>query len=211
MFRPIRPLAPHLTLHVTAHATGKRLCFPDANTRATFRASVGETLREAPMCVHAFALMDNHLHLLLTSPIQGGVADFMRRLLSSHALSINRLCGHQGQLWRDRYHSVLVETEIHALHSCLYIDANPWRAHLVEHPLESTWTSHRELALGGDMGFLVPHPVLLELGTEGTWRSRYSAIMDEYMRRGSRTCGIGRRLPKGDPLAGLELSLWKGR
>jgi putative transposase len=209
MPRKLRPQEAHLTLHITAHATGKRLCFPDDGARAMFRGIIVSLQEDFPIELHAFALMSNHVHLLLTSRKDNCGAQFMKHLLATHAVSMNRLDGYSGQMWQDRYHSVVVNTESHALHSCLYIDANPWRANLVEHPLESSWTSHRELVHGHDASFLTPHAVLLDLGNEGHWRMRYNEIMAEYLVRGSRTCCRARRISKVDPLAGLQLKSWK--
>ena len=209
MSHSLRPLEPHLTLHVTAHATGRRLCFPDDGARVMFKCHLLKLSRSLPVEIHAFALMDNHVHLLLTARKHGATAELMRSALAVHAVAMNRLGGHPGQLWRDRHHTVVVDSVSHALHACLYIDANPWRARLVEHPMESDWTSYRELAAGMDAAFLTPHPVLLDLGQGDDWRLRYQEIMDEYLRRGARVCCPGRRISQTDPLAGLRLASWR--
>jgi len=208
MSREHRPLEAHLTLHITAHATGMRLCFPSEWERETFKGHIQTMLKTYPVELHAYALMDNHVHVLVTGREYEAIAHFMKHLLATHAKSLNRTQSHQGQLWRDRYHSVLVETDTHALHSCLYIDANPWRAFVVEHPSESSWTSHNELITGAHASFVTPHPVLLDLGSEQKWRLRYQEIMAEYLKRGSRSCCPGRFKPCADPLTGLKLSCW---
>ena len=208
MPHPLRPMDAHLTLHVTSHATGSRLCFPTDDTRELFKSSIARLLKIVPIELHAFALMDNHFHLLLTTRDVGVTAVFMRRLQASHALTINRIDGYRGQLWLDRYHTIIVESERHALHACLYIDANPWRAMLVEHPIESRWTSHRELVMGNESCFITPHQVLLDLGEKELWRKRYNEIMAEYLRRGARTVCPHRYVNDADPLAGLRLATW---
>jgi len=209
MTHPIRPLDAHLTLHVTAHALDGRLCHPHDEAREMLRAHLADLAVRGPVEVHAFAMMDNHLHILLTSREDAASAGFMRRLLARQAQGINRMEGRRGPLWDDRYRSVVVEDEEHALHACLYIDANPWRARLVEHPSESAWTSYGGLTGGLRDRFLVPHVVLTELGEGEAWRGRYARIMDEYLRRASRCRTLGRRTPLADPLAGLRLVTWK--
>jgi putative transposase len=208
MAHQLRPLEPHLTLHVTSHASGARLCFPTDGTREQFKGIIVRLIKTIPVEIHAFAMMDNHVHLMLTARDEGAVAAFMRRLQSSHAMSLNRAEAYRGQLWLDRYHTTIIETESHALHTCLYIYANPWRARVVDHPIDSRWTSHRELVLGNEASFVKPHQVLLDLGSGDEWRGRYNEIMTEYLRRGSRSCCTGRRTSGEDPLAGLRLSTW---
>jgi len=208
MPRTRRPQDAHLTFHITSHATGPRRSFPDDGSRAMFKGTIAGQLKHFAVEIHAYAMMDNHVHLMLTTREEQAGILFLRNVLGTHAKQMNLLAGYRGPLWQTRYHSVQVETEDHALHACLYIDANPWRAFAVEHPEESTWTSHRELAHGGDAAFVTPHPVLLALGDEDTWRPRYRAIMAEYLQRGSRTCCPGRRISKVDPLAGLRLFSW---
>ena len=174
-----------------------------------FKGSIAEQLKSFAVEIHAFAMMDNHVHFLLTSREEQAGMLFLRNVLGTHAKQMNLLVGYRGSLWQTRYHSVPVETDSHALHACLYIDANPWRARLVEHPMESDWTSYRELAAGMDAAFLTPHPVLLDLGQGDDWRLRYQEIMDEYLRRGARVCCPGRRISQTDPLAGLRLASWR--
>lgn len=209
MAHPIRPLDALVTLHITAHALPASLCFADSSSRLHGLQSLQRLVRERQVEIHAYALMDNHLHLLMTGLEAGQIAAGMRWFLSGHAHRVNKALGRRGPLWDDRYRSVLVAEESHLLNSCLYIDSNPWRARVVRHPEESDWTSYRELSRGGEVGFLTPHPVLLGLGT-GTadWRSGYRNMMEEYLRRASRSCSLG-RIPGGpDPLAGLRLSIW---
>ncbi len=173
-----------------------------------FKGSIAEQLKSFAVEIHAFAMMDNHVHLLLTSREEQAGMLFLRNVLGTHAKQMNLPVGYRGSLWQTRYHSVAVETDSHALHACLYIDANPWRAFAVDHPQESSWTSYRELAHGGETTFVTPHPVLMALGDGDSWRSRYKEIMAEYLRRGSRSICPGRRISKVDPLAGLRLASW---
>jgi putative transposase len=154
-------------------------------------------------------MMDSHIHMLVTARKAGAVACFLRRVLSSHALALNRVMERRGPLWEDRYRSVLVTDEEHALHASLYIDANPWRARVVDHPADSGWTSYRGLIRGQQDAFLVPHPVLMELGEGSDWRRRYGQIMNEYLRRASRTSMPRTWDPNTDPLAGLRLCTWR--
>lgn len=202
-----RPLAAQLTLHVTAHALPRRTCFDDEGGRLAFLQRLARLGPELKVDLHAYALMDNHLHLLLTSREEGACAVFMRRLLSGHAVLRNRQQGQVGPLWLPRYSCVVVEEDEHVLNSCLYIDANPWRARLVEHPRDSRWTSYRVLAEGETGTLLQPHIVISQLADSPTaCQMAYGRIMEQYLERAIRSKSLGRAPLASDPLAGLRLA-----
>jgi putative transposase len=205
MPRKLRPLESDLTLHVTAHATGKRLCFPDADSRATFKALLCTLLMSHKIDIHAYALMSNHLHLLLTTREFGVLPVFMRRLLGHYAKQLNRRMGHRGQLWIDRYDVVVIEEEDHLVNTFLYIDANPWRAQVVDHPLESDWTSFRALTGAGLDLFLTHHEFFENPASLDHFRACYRDWMEEYLSRTDRLINIGFRKSLPDPLAGFRL------
>lgn len=206
-----RPLDASLTHHVTAHAGGELLCCPDASSRNALLQRIADLLRDGSVEVHAFALMDNHLHIMLTSTKDGSLAIFMNRLLSWHARWCNQSQGRKGIFWRARYASVLMTDEAHFISSHLYIEANPWRAQVVEHPRDNDWTSYQESALGLGPSFLVPHPIILSLGrTPKARRERYQALMEEYLSKGRRlrVKSLGKLV--ADPLAGLKIRMIDG-
>jgi putative transposase len=203
----LRPLAAGQTLHVTAHALPSRLCFPDEDSRGLFRQLLSRTARAGQVEFHAYALMDNHMHLLLTTCQEGAVAKVMWGLLTGQALGRNRWEGVRGPLWLPKYSSIVVKDDAHLLNTYLYIDANPWRARIVEHPRDSTWTSFRALTLGGWDCFLTAHPVFAELGPdESARRTTYADLMERYLRVANRCKGPARIAKDEDPLAGLRLT-----
>ena len=95
--------------------------------------------------VHAYVLMENHVHLLVTSSGRGGVD-------LAHALAD-------------------VEPEVRPVHAkryllaCMrYIELNPVRAHIVDRPVEYRWSSYRANALGYTDPIVTPHPLYYALG-----------------------------------------------
>jgi putative transposase len=100
-----------------------------------------------------------------------------------------------------------VESDDHAINTHLYIDANPWRARVVEHPRESDWTSYLALAEGLGSAFLTPHPVIAQLGKDSSERQAvYRRIMERYIKESPRFKMNGNGRQAADPLAGLRLS-----
>ena len=97
------------------------------------------------MCssVHAYCLMTNHVHLLLSTPHEKACGQLMRRLAQLHSQYMNRTHGRSGSLWEGRYRSSLVQAEEYVLACYRYIDCNPVRAGLCSDPRDYAWSSCR--------------------------------------------------------------------
>ena len=206
MSRIPRPLQADLVLHITTHALPDRLCFPDEESRLRFRQLTTRFSRLESCQIHAYALMDNHVHLLLTGQKEGASACLMHRLLGRHAQLQNRVEGRFGPRWHGRYSALVIENENHLLRSVLYIEANPWRAGLVEHPAQSTWTSYGANGLGRPEELITPHEILTRLGSpDEDWHTAYARLMDEYIRTAVRYKSPVHLPLTADPFVGLHV------
>ena len=92
--------------------------------------------------ISAYCLMGNHYHILAQTPL-GNLSRFMRHLNGVYTQRYNRLHGYDGQLFRGRFKSILVEEESYLLELVRYIHRNPLRAEMVETLYEYAWSSHR--------------------------------------------------------------------
>jgi len=206
MGRHARDHKANVLLHITAHAIPDRVCCPDAFSRAQFLQLALAARRLEPCLIHAYALMDNHIHLLMAGEIDGSIGRMLKWLLSQHTKTLNRSAGRVGPCWHGRYSFVPIKDEAHLLRSHLYIEANPWRAGLVDHPAESTWTSYGFNGLGQRNELLTPHEVLLGLAGPGKdWHNAYCDRMDEYIQTAVRYKSPMRKPLYSDPLAGLQV------
>ena len=114
--------------------------------------------------VHAYVLMDNHLHLLLTPNKGGGVPTMMQAIGRSYVRVFNQIHGRTGTLWEGRYRSTLVQSDRYLLACMVYIDLNPVRAGMVAHAVDHPWSSHAHYR-GLRMDRLItPHPLFWNLG-----------------------------------------------
>jgi putative transposase len=206
MGRPPRNHTADLILHVTVHAIPDRLCFPEDSTRALFLQLAQRFRRHDPCRLHAYALMDNHLHLLMAGESDGAICRFLKQLLGHFTLILNRYLARTGPCWHGKYSFIPIQDEGHLLNSHLYIDANPWRAGLVEHPADSGWTSYGFNGRGRKEELLTPHEMLLQLGgPQEDWHLAYARLMDEYIRTAVRFKPSIRGPLCSDPLAGLHV------
>ncbi|MDP2431194.1 MAG: transposase [Pseudomonadota bacterium] len=129
--------------------------------------------------IHAYALMTNHVHLLLSSEEPKGVGGLMKALGQRYVQYVNRTYQRSGTLWEGRFRSCLTQEENY-LFSCMrYIELNPVRACMVAHPGEYRWSSYRANAQGEANSVISPHPLYVSLGADT--RSR-SAAYREFFR-----------------------------
>jgi putative transposase len=131
--------------------------------------------------VFAYCLMSNHVHLLL-QPGEA-VADlgrFMKALAARTTRHFNRLEGRSGTLWESRYKSSPVQTDQYLLACCRYIELNPMRARMVDHPDEYRWSSYAARMGGVGNDWLDIDPTYQALADDDTHRRhRYKIFVEE--------------------------------
>ena len=131
MPRKARIDAPGAVHHIIIRGIERRSIFRDDPDREWFLERVGAVLLESRTPCFAWVLMRNHVHLLLRS---GSVplATVMRRLLTGYAMYFNRRHRRHGQLFQNRYKSILCEEDPYLKELVRYIHLNPLRAKVVE-------------------------------------------------------------------------------
>jgi REP element-mobilizing transposase RayT len=125
----------------------KGAIFADDYDRQDFLRRMGIVAEETSMGVYAFALMNNHVHMLLKSG-PTGLPNFMRRLLTGYALYYNKRHQRVGHLFQNRYKSIICEEDVYFRKLVAYIHLNPLHGGLVS-SLEELgsypWCSHADL------------------------------------------------------------------
>ena len=128
--------------------------------------------------VHAYVLMTNHVHLLLTPHTEQGIGKAMQMLGSYYVQYFNNTYQRTGTLWEGRYKATLIDSEQYLLTCYRYIELNPVRAAgMADHPSEYPWSSYRYNALGQIDPLVVPHTEYLKLGKAPEGRQKaYRAL-----------------------------------
>ena len=107
-----------------------------------------ESARDNDMAIHAYVLMGNHVHLLVSTTRPGALSDAMRQLGQNYVPAFNRRHRRTGTLWEGRFKSCLVSTDHYLLTVYRYIELNPVRAAMVQAPEDHPWSSvHANLGL----------------------------------------------------------------
>lgn len=132
---------PDTPLHVTQRGINKGAIFLDAEDRYHFRRLLHTAFRDHGIALHAFVLMDNHFHLLLTPETVGRLSRAMGWIGQSYVQAFNLRHGRCGALWQGRFTSCLVQSERYLLTVMRYIELNPVRAARVDAPESYRWSS----------------------------------------------------------------------
>jgi len=122
--------------------------------------------------------MSNHVHLLLTPMTNNGISLMMQALGRRYVYYFNKSYERSGTLWEGRYKSSLIDSDAYLLTCMRYIEMNPVRAKLVEHPGAYPWSSYVANAHGDTNELIEPHPLYLDLDT--TKEARLSAYRELF-------------------------------
>lgn len=122
--------------------------------------------------VHAYVLMTNHVHLLVTPREKGAVSRTMQALGRRYVRYFNDRLERTGTLWEGRYKASLVDDGVYLMNCHRYIELNPVRARMVRDPVDYAWSSHATLALGTHDPLVTPHPYYLALSKAAADRQR---------------------------------------
>ena len=140
-------------------------------------------LREATaarqVAVHAYVLMPDHVHLLVTPATANALGQAMQSLGRRYVRWFNRRHARSGTLWDGRYRSSVIEAKQYLLDCCGYIETNPVRAGLVADAASYPWSSLRHhLGLAADP-VVTDHPIVWALGnTPFERQSAYRALVE---------------------------------
>ena len=134
-------------LHIVQRGHNREPCFFGEDDYASYLHWLGEALAELECALHAYVLMTNHVHLLLTPKYAEAVPKLIISLGRRYVQYINRTYRRTGTLWDSRYKSSSVQAEPYLLACQRYIELNPVRAAMVEEPAHYRWTSYRAHAL----------------------------------------------------------------
>ena len=182
MARLPRIRIPGITFHVVHRGNDRdRTFFVDDDYRAYLHQVRAKSERYETQ-VHAYVLMTNHVHLLLTSSQPDGVSRTMQHVAAGYARRVNDRYQRTGSLWEGRFRSSPIDSELYCLACYRYIELNPVRAGMVEAPDAYPWSSYHENTGRALFSVVTPHPCFLELGQSSITRHRrYRRIVHEHL------------------------------
>jgi putative transposase len=169
---------PDIALHIVQRGHNRRDCFLHDTDYLVYLANLRELCACTGCSLHAYCLMPNHAHLLVTPSTAQACARLMRNLGQRYVQYFNKRHQRSGTLWEGRFKSCLVDSASYALACHRYIERNPVRAHMVGSPGDYRWSSYSGNAGFASNAILRPHPEYLALGqNEAARHAAYQAMV----------------------------------
>jgi putative transposase len=166
-----RMYLPDIPCHVIQRGNNRQASFYAEQDYLFYLECLEDACRRYRVAVHAYVLMTNHVHLLMTPVEEEGISRVMQSVGRRYVQYINYEYRRSGTLWEGRHKSSVVDAE-HYLFSCYrYIEMNPVRANMVTHPDEYQWSSYRMNAGAKSLTFIEPHPLYMALGSDRKTRT----------------------------------------
>jgi putative transposase len=164
MARHGRYFLPDQPLHVIQRGNNRSAIFFDIEDYQHYRDWLAEAAAENGCMIHAYVLMTNHVHLLVTPERAESLPRTMQSLGRRYVRAINAAQRRSGTLWEGRYRAAPIDSEAYFLACCRYIELNPVRACMVAHPADYRWSSYRAHADGAADALVSDHPLYHALG-----------------------------------------------
>ena len=175
--RFIRPGEPQ---HVILRGNNREPVFCADEDYRFFRDKLCDASEKHQCAIHAYVFMTNHIHLLVTPSLADGISKMMQMLGRYYVQYFNYTYKRTGTLWEGRYKSSLIDSEHYLLLCMRYIELNPVRADMVEHPSDYPWSSYRCNALDQFDNLVSAHNEYRRLGNNvaercAAYRSLFNA------------------------------------
>ena len=170
MPRRSRIIVPDIPLHIIQRGNNRQSCFFADEDYLFYLDWLKEYAQITGCSIHAYVLMTNHVHLLLTPKKFDSAGNLMRRLGQRYVQYINRSYKRSGTLWEGRFRSCIIQQQEYLFICQRYIEMNPVRAGMVEHPGEYRWSSYQVNGQGKKSDLISRHLLYQSLGRTDTER-----------------------------------------
>ena len=173
---------PGIAQHVVQRGNDRQPCFYREIDYLRYLQDLREAALKCACQVHAYVLMTNHVHLLVTPASVGAVGRMMQMVGRRYVRYLNDSMCRTGTLWEGRYKASLVDSERYLLACYRYIELNPVRAGMVESPAGYRWSSHAANGMGMHDPLVTPHEVYRRLAdSDKQRRLAYQALFAEAL------------------------------
>lgn len=152
-----------LPCHVIQRGNNRQVCFFTEQDYLFYLSCLACSCEKHSVDLHAYVLMTNHVHLLMTPCTVDGISKVMQSIGRRYVQYINKQFHRTGTLFEGRFKASLIEADEYLLTCMRYIELNPVRANMVAHAADYKWSSHRVNVGITSRKLLKPHPVYLAL------------------------------------------------
>ena len=181
MPRQTRYRLPGVPQHVVQRGNNRQVTFFDECDYRRYLDDLKMATEKYKCDVHAYVLMTNHVHLLMTPHHEDSISKVMQSVGRKYVRYINGAYKRTGTLWEGRYKASLIQTEMYLLRCYRYIELNPVRAGMTDSPMYQ-WSSYGCNAFNKENDLIKPHKYYLALGKSGEERRwAYRELFSHHM------------------------------
>ena len=184
---PRRPriILPRIPLHIIQRGNNRQPCFIAEEDYHAYLEWLKIYAEKSGCHIHAYVLMTNHVHLLFTPDKVSSAGQMMKALGQRYVQYFNRAYQRSGTLWEGRFRSCLLQDEVYLLCCMRYIELNPVRAGMVNHPGDYPWSSYRVNAQGEQSELIESQDLYIKLaGNELNRQSAYRELFRHTLEPG---------------------------
>jgi putative transposase len=182
MARPARFCLPGQPQQVIQRGNNRDPVFFGEGDYRFYLACLAEACERFDCHLHAYVLMTNHVHLLVSPMSEDGLPRAMQSVGRRYAQFINWRRERTGTLWEGRYRSCAIDGDSYFLVCSRYIELNPVRAAMVAGPADYPWSSFKANAWGRADPLVRPHSLYLSLGTTAAERCQaYRSLFEQQV------------------------------
>lgn len=182
MARLPRYVVPGQPQHIIQRGNNRQVIFAAEADYQFFRDALIEAAKQHGLIIHAYVWMTNHIHLLATPMFEHSISKVFQSVGRKYVQYFNFTYKRSGTLWEGRYRATVVDSERYLLTVMRYIELNPVRAGMCQHPAEYPWSSYAFNALGvvgPNTEWLQPHEEYLRFGLNlAEWQTGYLALFN---------------------------------
>ncbi|MGH8441407.1 MAG: transposase [Nevskiaceae bacterium] len=165
--------------HVVQRGNNRQATFFGERDYCRYLEFLADAAQHNSCSIHAYALMPNHVHLLVTPHRPLAIARLMQSVGRRYVRFLNDACRRSGTLWEGRYKASLVASQRYLFNCYRYIELNPVRAGLTGHARDYRWSSHCRNALGLFNPLVTEHAEYTELAPGAVARAAaYRRLFD---------------------------------
>jgi len=164
MPRKPRFYLPGIPAHIIQRGNNRQAIFFAEDDYLAYLRWLKEGAKQHGCRLHAYVLMTNHVHLLMTPHEKGSISRAIQYVGRRYVTYVNARYGRSGTLWEGRHKGCLVADDQYLLTCMRYIELNPVRAGMVTRPVDYRWSSYQSNASGEMEQGLDPHRLYLGLG-----------------------------------------------
>lgn len=182
MARLPRYVVPGQPQHVIQRGNNREPIFADEADYRFYLECLLEAAQREALALHAYVLMTNHVHLLATPDTETSLSRVLQSVGRRYVQYFNRTYDRTGTLWEGRYKATLIDSERYLLTCMRYIELNPVRAGMVDHPGDYPWSSYPANARGKVQSLVTPHSLYRGLArTDNARQAAYCRLFRAHL------------------------------